>query len=486
MGEVKKMESIWNKTARPAPRPTLPGDLRTQAVVIGAGMAGILTAKLLQDSGVETVVLEAGRMGCGQTGNTTAKITAQHGAIYGRLIRELGREAALQYAAAQTRAVEAYGELVERENISCSWRRLPAWLYTAGDPKTMEEEAAAEREAGLPARFLSRPELPVPASAGVELPAQALFHPLEFLQGVARDLTVYENTRVVQAEEGRVTTPMGTVEAKHIIFACHFPFPRLPGYYFLRMHQERSYILALENAAPPPAMAYSVDPGGLSLRPWGNSLLLGGAGHPTGQNSAGGRYRELASQARQYWPGCREAARWSAQDCITLDGVPYIGEFSAGRPGWYVATGFGKWGMTNSMAAAMVIRGLITRQPVPWGAVFSPERFRLSPSAKALAEHTAQAFKGLGRRLLAPPRALVEQLPLGHGGIVEVDGEKLGVYKDESGEFFVVDPRCPHLGCQLEWNPDEKSWDCPCHGSRFDYFGRLLDGPAQEDLSPAP
>ena len=480
------MESIWNKTAKPAPRPSLPGDLRTQAAVIGGGMAGILTARLLQDSGVETVVLEAGRMGGGQTGNTTAKVTAQHGAIYGRLIRELGRDAALQYADAQVRAIGAYEELIRKLDISCGWRRLPAWLATAGDPAPMEEEAAAAQELGLPARFLPRPELPFPASAGVELPDQALFHPLEFLSGAARGLTVYENTQVTQVEGNRVVTPLGTVEAKSVIFACHFPFLRLPGYFFLRMHQERSYILALENAPPPPAMVCTVDPGGLSLRPWGDSLLVGGAGHPAGQNSAGGRYRELVSLARQYWPGCREAARWSAQDCMTLDGVPYIGEFSPSHPGWYVATGFGKWGMTNSMAAAMILRGRITGQPVPWEGVFSPGRFHLSPSAKALAEHTVQAAKGLGRRFLAPPRALVEQLPPGHGGIVEVEGEKLGVYKNDAGEFFAVDPHCPHLGCQVEWNPDEKSWDCPCHGSRFDHLGRLLDGPAQEGLPTAP
>ena len=178
----------------------------------------------------------------------------------------------------------------------------------------------------------------------------------------------------------------------------------------------------------------------------------------------------------------RDRCCWSAQDCVTLDGVPYIGPFSRAAPNWYVATGFAKWGMSTSMAAAQIVSGMIAGETPVYADVFSPSRFALSASAKGLATETVQSFKGLTRGVLNLPRATLESLPCGHGGIVEIDGEKTGVYKDERGRCHIVKPRCPHLGCQLEWNPDERSWDCPCHGSRFRFDGSVIDNPAQEDL----
>lgn len=241
-------------------------------------------------------------------------------------------------------------------------------------------------------------------------------------------------------------------------------------------------MLALRGAARLKGMYYGTDPDGVSLRPCGDLLLLGGGKHRTGENSAGGRYRGLEEQAERLFPGASQAAHWSAQDCISMDGVPYIGPYASAAPNWYVATGFGKWGMTGSMVSALLLSGLLTGERDPDGAVFDPGRMDLRASAANLWEDGKQAVKGLCRSAFEPPRAAVEALTPGHGGIVEVEGEKLGVYKTEDGEVFTVSARCPHLGCQVEWNPDEKTWDCPCHGSRFDFHGRLLDGPAQKGL----
>ena len=480
------IDSVWTKKVPPR-YPPLEGDIHTEAAVIGGGMAGVLTARLLREAGVDTVLLEAGRIGGGQTGGTTAKVTAQHGDKYRQLLSSLGPEAAGQYAAAQRQAVEDYDALIRRAGIRCQWERCPSWL-TAGEEAPLREELEACRALGLPAEYQPAPELPFPAAGAVELPGQGRFHPLEFLYGAAQGLRICEDTRVLRAEENRLRTQRGAVSCRYVVFADHYPFPKVPGYYFLRLHQERSYVLALEGAKAPPAMVYRLEPNGkvLSLRPNGKTLLLGGEGHLTGEDREGGRYAALERRAAELFPGCRVTKRWSAQDCIPLDGVPYIGAFSPARPGWFVATGFGKWGMTNSMAAARIIRGLVTGLPEPWSGVFSPQRFRLSASAQTLAENSIQAAKGLGRRFLAPPRGIADHLPKGHGGIVEAEGRKLGVYRDGTGEVFLVEPRCPHLGCQLEWNPDEKSWDCPCHGSRFDYRGNLLDGPAQEGLEVPP
>lgn len=483
--------SIWKLTEDEASsganapiRPALQKNLRADAAVIGGGMAGVLTAYFLQEKGLHTVLLEAGETGGGQTGNTTAKITSQHGLIYHRLKEQLGEAPARQYAGANQRAIEEYRRIISENAVDCDFTPCSAFLYTASleNQDAFERECRAAESLGLPAALTKETELPFPVAAALRFEGQARFHPLKFLRALTEPLELYEHTAVQSVEGKRIVTPGGEVAADHIIFACHYPFLNTPGYYFMRMHQERSYVLALENAEQMENMYLGTDPGGLSFRPCGQRLLLGGGNHRTGENQAGGQYRKLREEARRYWPNHREAAHWSAQDCMTLDGVPYIGPFSAAAPNWYVATGFQKWGMTSSMVSAMLLSDLVTKGESPWQEVFSPQRFRPSSSAQQLMKETAHAAKGLTRRFFTPPSADIAALPPGHGGVVECGGEKIGVYKDESGETYLVSVRCPHLGCQLEWNPDEKSWDCPCHGSRFDYRGNRIDNPAQENL----
>ena len=480
------MMSIWNSMEEISARPALTDSIETEAAVIGGGMAGVLIAYFLQKAGLRTVILEADRIGSGQTGRTTAKITSQHGPIYNGLIHSFGMEQAGRYARMQQQAVTAFERLVASENIACDFERLPAYLYTA-DPAgvdALRREAASAARLGIDAAFTDHTDLPLPVKGAVRFENQAQFHPLRFLNALASSLTIYENTRVQKVEGGDLRTNGGRVRAKYVVFACHYPFLNLPGYYFMRMHQTRSYVLALEGAQKLDGVYLGVDRDGLSMRNSGDLLLLGGGGHRTGENSAGGKYEKLRKQAEALWPQSREVARWSAQDCMTLDGLPYIGPYSQSEPRWYVATGFAKWGMTNSMAAALVLRDQITGRENPDAVVFSPQRFTPGASAKTFLEDGMHAVRDLSRRLFAPPKAMLDELPAGHGGVVEYDGEKVGVYKNEEGELFMVSVKCPHLGCQLEWNPDEKSWDCPCHGSRFDYTGRLLDNPAQNSLAP--
>ena len=473
--------SIWQNT--PLKRfPPLEGDVTTQAAVIGGGMAGLLTAYWLGQRGVKTLVLEAGQIAGGQTGRTTAKITSQHGLIYARLIRQFGRELAAQYAMANQQAIDAYERIIREQGIDCSFSRRGACLFSTQETTPLMEEAEAAASLGLPAAFSRETGLPFAAAGIVRFADQAQFHPLRFLAGIVPALDVREDTRVTRVEGHTIHTDRGRVTAEHIVFAAHFPFVNVPGLYFMRMHQERSYVLALRSGWLPRDMYLGIDGDALSLREAEGLLLLGGGGHRTGENRQGGRYEALTGQARTLFPGSREAARWSAQDCMTLDGVPYIGQYSRSAPDWYVATGFGKWGMTSSMVAAQTIAGMICGETPSWAEVFSPRRFRLSASAQALANETGHAVRGLTRELLGLPRGAADDLPRGHGGIVEAQGRKLGVYKDEQGTLFTVDARCPHLGCQLEWNPDERTWDCPCHGSRFAYDGALLDGPAQITL----
>lgn len=478
-----KRESIWMQSAAAQGRPALAGDISVDTAVIGGGMTGILTAHFLEQSGRECVVLEAKEIGSGQTGHTTAKVTSQHGLIYRKLLQTVGKEKAKQYAEANERAIERYRILIEKYGIECEWRECPAYLYALRDSRMLREEYQAALALGLPAELTEKTELPFQVEQALCLKGQACFHPLKFLYGIAEGLRVYEHTKVLRVEEHLIVTDRGNVKASRIVFACHYPFINRPGYYFLRMHQERSYVAALEHVPPMQGMYIGVEEGGLSFRSAGNLLLLGGGSHRTGENPMGNQYQYLSREAERYWPECRKAAEWSAQDCMTLDGVPYVGRFGRRTEDWFVATGFRKWGMTSSMAAALLITDLICGRENPYAEVFSPQRKSVAASAKTFLEEGKYASVNLLKEKLSLPKETLAQIQPGHGGVVELDGEKTGVYKDEKGEVYAVSVKCPHLGCQLVWNPDEKSWDCPCHGSRFDYQGRLMDGPAQSNVS---
>lgn len=474
------MASIWSESCAIPRRERLTRDIETQVAVIGGGLAGVLTTYRLRQAGKQVVILEADRIASGQTRHTTAKITSQHGLIYHHLVDVLGVEKARQYGLANEAAIQAYRTIITSEGIDCGFEELPSYVYSHTS-QPLREEAEAAALLGLPASFVPSIDLPVRAAGAVRFERQAQFHPLKFVRALARTLTIYEETPVLTVEDHRITTREGSVTAEQIIFACHFPFVNVPGFYFARMHQERSYVLALENAPRIDGMYLGIGKDGYSFRRAGHYLLFGGEGHRTGENSQGGRYQRLENKARALFPDSRVAARWSAQDCITPDRVPYIGRYAASTPDWYVATGFGKWGMTSSMVAALLLTDQLQGVEHPWTPVFAPDRYdkRVLP---AMAKETGQAVKGLTRQLFQFPQEASGSLPAGHGGIVSLDGKKRGISKDSAGDESAVSIRCPHMGCQLEWNPDEHSWDCPCHGSRFDCHGRRLSGPAQEDI----
>ena len=269
-------------------------------------------------------------------------------------------------------------------------------------------------------------------------PHQAEFHPLKFLGAIAGKLTIYEHTAVRELIGTRARTDNGSIAAEKIIVTTHFPFLNKHGSYFLKLYQQRSYVLALEGAADVHGMYIDERENGLSFRNSGELLLLGGGGHRTGKQ--GGCWQELSDFAAKAYPGAREVARWATQDCMTLDGMPYIGRYSARTENLFVATGFGKWGMTTAMAAAGILADLVQGRENPYAGLFSPSRSLLRPQ---LAINGLEAITNL----LTPTTR-----------------------------------RCPHLGCALKWNAQEHSWDCPCHGSRFTEEGKLIDNPATGDL----
>lgn len=475
------MESVWSKEVEIPERSSLKEDLRVEAAVIGGGMAGILTAYALKCQGKEVVVLEADRIASGQTKNTTAKLTAQHGMVYDKLIKHYGKEKASVYARANKIAIDAFEWLVQEKKIECEFKRVPAFLYSVEDEKKLRKEAIAAHYLGIPAFFTKETDLPFPIKGAVCFENQAQFHPLLFIKEIAKELKIYEKTKVLSVKGHEIKTEEATVWAEHIVFATHYPVTNIPGFYFLRQHQERSYVLAVKGVEKPEGIYYSADKKGLSIRSIGEYVLLGGCAHRTGKDKRGGKYAELRNIAGKYFPGFQETAHWSAQDCIPHDGLPFIGRYSLFRPYWYVATGFRKWGMTFSMLSAFIICDRICGRENPYEKLFSPWRLHILAGSKDFLKDVGESIAGLVKGIFHMPYKELAKLPRGHGGIVRIGLKRFACYKDEQGKVYKISARCPHMGCELEWNPDELSWDCPCHGSRYDHRGNLLDCPAQKE-----
>ncbi|HHL2031345.1 TPA: FAD-dependent oxidoreductase [Clostridium perfringens] len=476
------MKSVWSESYKFRKREALNKDIKTDVLVIGAGIAGILTAYMLKQKGRDVVLIDAAEIASGNTKNTTAKITSQHDLIYSKLITEFGEEKARQYAKANELAIKKYKEIIEDKRIECDFEEKPAYVYSLNEVDVLKEEVEAAKKLGIDAEFVQEVNLPFKIKGAVKFNNQAQFNPLKFLRGISNELVIYENTRALEIKENLVVTSGGNITANNIVVATHYPIMNAPGYYFMKMHQERSYVLALENTSEIDGMYIDLNKEGYSFRTYNNLLLLGGISHRTGENEEGGSYDELRKVAKKLYPKAKEKYYWSAQDCMTIDGIPYIGRYSSETPNIYVATGFNKWGMTSSMVSAMIISDMILEKENDFSEIFSPRRFDLSLSINNIANDLIETAKNFIAQKVYIPSSEIEHIKNGHGGIIEYNGEKVGVYKNKDGKEFFVSTKCTHLGCQLSWNSDELTWDCPCHGSRFDYKGRLIGSPATKDL----
>ena len=471
------MQTPWNGALLPR-YPRLEENLHADVAVIGGGIAGILTAYFLHERGVRVILLEEDRLAGGTTARTTAKLTAQHGLFCEKLVRDFGETLARQYVQANLFAVQQYRVLIEAKRIRCDFVTAPSFIYSAPGGPSLEKELAYAAYLGAPVRRYVPDELPFPACDALCFEGQAQFDPLKFLAALLPGLTIYEHSPARDIRGHTVLCDGGSVTAEHIVVATHFPMLERHGLYSLRLHQERSYLLALSGAPNVRGMYLDAGDESWSLRQSGDYLLLGGGGHRCGEN-LGDSYDLLRRQAQTWFPDAREEFCWSTQDIMTLDGVPYVGPYSSTAPYLHVATGFGKWGMSNAMAAATILSDQLLGERSPYAEVFSPLRFLPSASLSTLLEGAGYAVRGIGRRLFLPGEKAAENIAPGHGGIVQYRGKKYGVYRHTDGSLYAVSVKCPHLGCQLTWNDDEKTWDCPCHGSRFDYTGRRLHEPAK-------
>lgn len=501
-------ESLWVATTPETSYPYLGQEgaagSEVDVAVIGAGITGITTALLLKEAGASVALLDAGRVAAGVTGYTTAKVTSLHGLVYADLLESFGEGGARTYGEANQAALARVAQFVDERSIDCHFRRRPAYTYTE-DPAqvgSIQAEVEAAQRLGLPATFTTATDLPFDVAGAVRFDDQAMFHPREYCLALASAIPgdgsfVFESTRVVDVDVDSgapctVRTDRCDLRAAHVVLATLLPFLDRGGF-FAKCHPVRSYAMAVRLEGDGPmtqGMYLSVDTPSRSVRPYDDSdptlLLVGGESHKTGQDpDTTQRYAAVEAWARDRYPVRSVEHRWSAQDFVPVDSVPYVGPLTRGSEQLLVATGFKKWGMTNGTAAAMMITDTILGRDNPWASFFDANRVEASTSAREFAKENLNVVKRfVGDRVATLAAPSVEELAPGQGGIVRANGEKVAAYRDDEGVVHAVSPICPHMACQVAFNTAERSWDCPCHGSRFDYRGRLISGPSVKDLEP--
>lgn len=500
MTDERIHKSLWTTTAPGRRFPALAGELTVDVVVVGGGIAGLTTAWLLKRAGKKVAVLEMNRLLTGQTGQTTAHLTELLDTPYSTLLQDFGEKGARLAAASSRAAIEQIATLVEELGIDCGFQRVPLFRYaeTERELRELEEEVSAASEAGLLVRFTPDVPLPFPVRGAMRVEDQAQFHPRQYLLALAERLEgdgclIFEDTRVVDVKDGkpcRVVTEHGTVTATDVVEATTTPLNKV--FLHTKLYPYRTYSVAgpLQGPLEPGLYYDSQEPyhyirtqriGGVDY------LIVGGEDHKVGMDEDTARhFAALEAFTRRRFPVTTITHRWSGQVIEPADGLAYIGRNSASRHTW-VATGFSGTGMTWGTLSGMILSDLLLGRQNPYAALYDATRVKVKAGAKDFLQENAEvAFRFVADRLSRPDvRALSEVSP-GEGKILEVDGQKVAVYREASGTCHAVSPVCTHLGCHVHWNNAERSWDCPCHGARYSPTGKVLNGPAVRDLASKP
>ncbi|CCQ97617.1 putative Rieske 2Fe-2S iron-sulfur protein yhfW [[Clostridium] ultunense Esp] len=491
-------ESYWLSSTPTTNYPTLNKDVDVDIAIVGGGLVGISCAYLLHKEGFKITILESDRICQGATAHTTAKITSQHGLIYNKILSKMGMELAQQYAEANEWAIHEIKRIAEENDIDCDYVPQSAFVYTQQDKyiQEIENEVKAALSLGIKASYVEKISFPISIKGAIRFENQAQFHPRKYLLGLANiihnnGVQIYENTRVINIEEDNnytiITEQEKKIRAKKVIIASQYPFYNKHGIYFARIFPIRSYIIGIKvKEKYPGGMYINAENPTRSLRQQntenGELILVVGSNHMTGKShDTEKHYEALIDFANQIFTVEDIPNRWSTQDYTTLDGIPYVGNFTSNTPNIYVATGFQQWGMTNSMVSAMIIRDLIVKEESRWQDVYNPSRKNIIASAKNFISGNLNVAAQLLDGKLSPlPKDI--RIEPGEGKVIKIEGERVGAYRDEKGTLHLVNTTCPHMGCELNWNSAERSWDCPCHGSRFTYKGEIIEGPSVKPL----
>ena len=537
------MKSYWINSVKKEEFESLYNDKKVDVCIIGGGLTGLTTAYYLSKTNLNVVLLEKTKLCEHTSGYTTAKITSQHGLFYHYLIQSQGREKAEQYLEANEQAIQNIQNIIKEENIECDFEKQNAYVFTKDQKEVakIKREVEDVKSLGKEAKFVTETKLPFPILGAIEFTGQAQFNPCKYAQGLVkaiqnsskenqeeidsvnmnkessgtkniskegekqketskmnsdqktRQIEIFENTKVMdlkkQEEEYEILTENGNkVIAKYVVIASHYPIINAPGFYFLKMYQSLSYVVVAEtsmdslegiyiNSEKPTISIRMVENNGKKL------LMVGGFDHKTGEKKdLSQSYVDLEKVAKQIDPQCNIIYRWCTEDCITLDKIPYIGEFSSMMANVYLGTGYNKWGMTSSNIAANIIVDKILGKENPYEEVFTSTRMEPIKNRQEVGNIVKEVAQSLIVSQFKIPQEKLSNISIGEGGIVEIEGQKIGIYRDENNKTFAIKPTCSHLGCELTWNNLEKTWDCPCHGSRFTYTGKSIYDPSIRDL----
>jgi len=494
------MSSLWIETTKNGLNlKPLEGDEETEICVIGAGLFGLTTAYYLTLLGKKVTVVEKGDFGEKVSGNTTGKITSQHGLFYDHLIKDYGEEYARKYLEANEEGIKNIKDIIEKEKIECDFSERKAYVYALkqDEVQDIEKEVEAVKKIGKDAKLVTETDLPFKVKAAIEFDGQAQFHARKYMIGLAKSILrenkIYNFTTVTDVKkEGEiftVFTDRGNINAKYVVLATHYPIINAPGFHFLKMYQSTSYIIAIETESKlPQGMYINEKPPIYSFRTATYNdkdiLLIGGSDHKTGEpipdNS---KYEDLEKKAKGWYPDCKVLFKWNTRDCISLDKIPYIGEFSNLMSNMYIGTGFKKWGMAFSNIAAKIVTDKIMGKQNKYEETFTATRLKPIKNRWEVKNMVKESVESIALNKFKIESHSIDEIENDNGGIVKIDDDNVGVYKDKDGKIYVVNPVCTHLGCLLSWNNLDKTWDCPCHGSRFDYMGRNLYEPAIKNLS---
>lgn len=497
-------ESLWISDTKKTNYQTLEKDEKADVCVIGGGIVGAITAYLLTKKGLNVIVLEKDKLCMGVTANSTAKLTSQHGIFYKYLYDEYGADFAKLYLESNENGIKLAEEIIKNENIDCDFEKKDSYVFatTITELEKAKQELKTLNKLGFDAEYVENIEIPADNVLGaIKFKNQAQFNARKYTLQLFEKTSnlgakIYENSKVEKIEKMgenySISAGKNEVTAKYVVIATHYPIKNFPGVYFSKMYQDKTYVIAVdigENKKMIDGMFIQSCEPVISFRTAKYNekelLIVAGSGHKTGQPNSKieDNFINLENYIKKYYPNSKVVFKWSTEDCITLDKIPYIGKFSNLLPNMYVATGFKKWGMSTSHVAGKIITDLILNNKNKYADIYKATRLNPIKNIKELGNMIKESTNSLVLNKLKPINTEFEDIKLGEGGIVEIDGEKVGIYKRNDGEIFAVKPYCGHLGCLISWNNLEKTWDCPCHGSRYDYMGNIITEPTVKGLS---
>lgn len=490
--------TYWNATAAAPPFPQLYGNLNVDAAIIGGGIVGITTARLLKDRGVTAAVIEARKVGRQVTGKSTAKMTSQHNIIYQTLERKFGEARARLYAEAQETAIRTIQGLAAAHAIDCDIEPKAAYTYTRDEKyvSQLDKEVETARRLGLPATLVKETDLPFDVLAAMRFDGQAQFHPTKYVAGLAATIPgegchVFENSRAVDYGPTRVVTDQGTVTARHVVMATHLPLGQVGGYYAMA-YPYAEPVIAARIRRIPDGMYINAEEPRHSIRTHRHDNgdvygIVAGTSFKPGHTDEERKYfDDIERWLVDNFDAGPVEYRWVNEDYRSMDNAPFVGWSSSTGAAYLVATGFSAWGISNGTAAGMVIADLIMGRDNRWLEIFDAKRVKPLAGGPRFVKENAEVAAHLVSGYLSRKLKSFDELAPGEAAIMKVDGENVAAFRDEQGRVHAVSAACSHMGCIVGWNETDRTWDCPCHGSRFELSGEVIHGPATRPLGSHP